>query len=101
MSFWQNFPKSSIFDSKTVIFSGIVVGTQQNFTKVPQNSPLRPHSALLFLKFQKKMSNFTSFIQLGEVSGEILLKSTQVLLIIHHDMGKVVVLLCMYVTFQG
>ena len=78
-----------------------MVGTQQNFTKVPQNSLFRPHFALLFLKFQKKTSNFTSFIQLGEVSGEISLKSTQVSLVIHHNMDKTVVLLCMYVSFQG
>ena len=78
-----------------------MVGIQQNFAKVPQNSMFRQHFGLLFLKFQKKTSNFTSFMQLGEVSGEILLKPTQVSLIIHHDMGKIEVLLCMYVSFQG
>ena len=40
-------------------------------------------------------------MQLGEASGEILLKPTQVSLIIHHDMGRIEVLLCMYVSFQG
>ena len=56
--------------------------------KVPQNSTFRHHFGLFFLKFWKKTSNFTSFMHLGEVSGEISLKPTQVSLIIHHDTEK-------------
>ena len=40
-------------------------------------------------------------MQLGKVSGKILLKSVQVLLIIHQNMGKIEVLLCIYISFQG
>ena len=69
--------------------------------KVPQNSMLRQHFGLPFPKFWKKTSNFTSFMQHGEISGEIPLKTTQDSLIIHHDTGKIEVLLCMYVSFQG
>ena len=78
-----------------------MVGIQQNFAKVPQNSTFKLQFGLLFLKFWKKTSNFTSFMQLGEVFGKISLKPTQVSLIIHHDMGIIEVLLCMYVSFQG
>ena len=56
--------------------------------KIPQNSTFRQHFGLLFLKFWKKTSNFTSFMQPGEVSGEISLNPTQVSLIIHHNMEK-------------
>ena len=40
-------------------------------------------------------------MQPGMVSSEILLKSLQVLLFKHHVMGKIKVLLCIYVSFQG
>ena len=101
MSFQQNFAKSSSFVVKLLFSVVLWLDISEISLKVPLNSLFRPHFVFLFLKFQKKTSNFTGFMQLGEVSGEISLKSAQVSLIIHHSMGKIEVLLCMYVSLQG
>ena len=89
------------FVGTTVIFSGIVVGVQQNFTKFHKIYCQGYIWPGFFQNFEKIHQSLQHFMQLGKVPSEILLKSLQVLLIEHHAMGKIKVLLCMYVSFQS
>ena len=76
----------------------------QNFAKIPQILLLQLHLTWCFPKFWKftpKYTNILQFYVTWNGSSEISLKSLQVLLSKHHIMGKIKVLLCIYVSFQG
>ena len=87
------------FVGKSIIFSSIVVGVQQNFTKfhkIYHQGYIWPG---FFQNFRKISQFMQGFMQLGKVSSEISLESIQVLLTDHHTTGEIKVLLCIYVSF--